>query len=60
MARTAKEFGIYSARGAGTKDGYLVDHSRQITLMDPDGRPLALLPEGPPQAIADEIDKWAS
>jgi protein SCO1/2 len=60
IAKTAKEFGIYSARGAGTKDGYLVDHSRQIYLMDPNGKPLALLPEGPPQAIADEIEKWAS
>ncbi len=60
IAKTAKEFGIYSARGAGTKDGYLVDHSRQIYLMGLEGQPLALLPEGPPQAIADEIAKWAS
>lgn len=60
IAATAKAFGIYSARGAGTADGYLVDHSRQIYLMDKDGKPLALLPEGPPQAMADEIAKWAN
>ena len=59
IARTAKEFGIYYARGPGTKQGYLVDHSRQIYLMDTDGKPLALLPEGAPGAMADEIVKWA-
>ncbi|WP_375182661.1 SCO family protein [Sphingomonas adhaesiva] len=59
IAKTAKEYGIYYARGAGTADGYMMDHSRQIYLFDPDGKPLALLPEGPPQAIADEVTKWA-
>ncbi|WP_375248960.1 SCO family protein [Sphingomonas sp.] len=59
IARTAKAYGIYYRRGAGTADGYMVDHSRQIYLFDPDGKPLALLPEGPPQAIADELTKWA-
>lgn len=56
----AKAFGIYHARGKGNAGGYLVDHSRQIYLMDTDGKPLALLPEGPPQAIADEVTKWAT
>jgi len=60
IARVAKEYGIFFARGKGTKDGYLMEHSRQIYLMDPAGKPLALLPETPPQAIADEIVKWAS
>ncbi len=59
IAKVAKEYGIYFARGAGTADGYLMDHSRQIYLFDPDGRPLALLPEGPPAAIAKEITTWA-
>ncbi|MBY0300163.1 MAG: SCO family protein [Sphingomonas ginsenosidimutans] len=58
IAKTAKEYGIYYARGAGTADGYMMDHSRQIYLFGPDGKPLALLPEGPPQAIADEVTKW--
>ena len=59
IARVAKEYGIFFARGKGTKDGYLMEHSRQIYLMDPAGKPLALLPEAPPQALADEIAKWA-
>lgn len=59
IAATAKAYGIYYARGKGTADGYMVDHSRQIYLLDPDGKPLALLPEAPPQAIADEVMKWA-
>ena len=60
-ARLAKEYGVYYKRGAGTAGGYLMDHSRQAYLMAPDGKPLALLPqEGPPQAIVDEIKRWAS
>lgn len=59
IARAAKEYGIFFARGKGTADGYLMEHSRQIYLMDPNGKPLAILPEGPPSAIADEIAKWA-
>ena len=59
IARVAKEYGIFFARGKGTEDGYLMEHSRQIYLMDPTGKPLALLPETPPQAMVDEIEKWA-
>lgn len=59
IARVAKEYGVFFARGKGTNDGYLMEHSRQIYLMDPAGKPLALLPEAPPQALADEIAKWA-
>lgn len=58
IARVAKEYGIYFARGAGNADGYLMDHSRQIYLFDPDGKPLALLPEGPPEAIEKELRRW--
>ncbi|MEH3102884.1 MAG: SCO family protein [Sphingomonas phyllosphaerae] len=59
IAKVAKEYGIYFARGAGTEGGYLMDHSRQIYLFDPDGKPLALLAEGPPAAIVAEVKKWA-
>ncbi len=60
IAKVAKDFAIYYKRGKGTPDGYMMDHSRQAYLMAPDGKPLALLPqEGPPQAIADEIKRWA-
>ncbi len=60
IAAVAKEYAIYYKRGEGTAGGYMMDHSRQAYLMSPDGKPLALLPqEGPPQAIADEITRWA-
>nr|WP_235528225.1 SCO family protein [Sphingomonas sp. Leaf231] len=59
IAKVAREYGIYFARGAGTSEGYLMDHSRQIYLFDPEGHPLALLPEGPPAAIAKEVTTWA-
>ena len=60
IAATARSFGIYYARGKGTSGGYLVDHGRQIYLMDPAGKPLALLPEGPPDAMVAEIKRWTS
>lgn len=61
IARTARDFGIYFARGKEGQGGYLMDHSRQVYLMDPAGKPLALLPtEGTPQQIVDEIRRWAT
>ena len=60
IARTAKEFAVFYSKGAPSGGGYLVNHSRQAYLMDPDGKPLALLPtEQGPQRVADEIRRWA-
>jgi protein SCO1 len=60
IAKVAKTFAIFYQKGEGTAGGYLMNHSRQAYLMSPEGKPLALLPqEGPPQAIADEITRWA-
>lgn len=60
ISKVAKEFAIFYQRGKGTAGGYLMDHSRQAYLMSPEGKPLALLPQdGAPQAIADEIKRWA-
>ena len=60
IARTAKEFAVYYSKGAASTGGYLVNHSRTAYLMGPDGKPLALLPtEQGPQAVADEIRRWA-
>ncbi|SEJ63384.1 protein SCO1/2 [Sphingomonas sp. OV641] len=60
ISKVAKEFAIFYQRGKGTPDGYLMDHSRQAYLMSPEGKPLALLPQdSAPQAIADEIKRWA-
>ncbi|WP_174293273.1 SCO family protein [Sphingomonas bacterium] len=61
IARTAKEYAVYYSKGAGSSDGYLVNHSRTAYLMDPDNKPLALLPtEQGAQAVADEIRRWAT
>jgi protein SCO1/2 len=39
--------------------GYMVDHSRVAYLMDPQGKPMALLPQDQsPEAIATEIKRW--
>lgn len=61
IARTAKEFAVYYGKGPASAGGYLVNHSRTAYLMDPDNKPLALLPtEQGPQAVADEIKRWAT
>ena len=62
IAAAAKAYAIFYKRGEATPGGgYIVAHSRQAYLMDPDGKPLALLPvDGTPQQIADEIRRWAT
>lgn len=61
VGRAEKAYAIYAKKGAATPDGgYMVDHSVTAYLMDPAGRPLALLPiEGEPPAIAAEVRRWA-
>ena len=61
IARTAKEFAVYYAKGDPSPGGgYLMNHSRQAYLMDPQGKPLALLPtEQGAAAVAAEIERWA-
>jgi len=60
IAKVAKEYAIYYQKGP-IKDGtYAVNHSRQSYLMDPDGKPVALLPSDQSgEAVASEIEKWA-
>ncbi len=60
IAKVAKAFAIYYKKGdPAPGGGYLMDHSRVAYLMDPDGKPLALLPqEGKPEAIAIELKRW--
>jgi protein SCO1/2 len=55
-----KAYGVYAARGEATPDGgYMVDHSRQAYLMDPDNRPVALVPQDKgPDAVAAAIEQW--
>lgn len=68
IASVAKEFAVYYARNHKSGAGeYLMDHSRTPYLMDPDGKPLAILPtdqpgtdedEGSPQLVLAELDRW--
>lgn len=60
--KVAKEFAIYYRKGPVTPGGgYMVDHSRVAYLMDPQGKPLALLPEDQSgAAIATEVKRWVS
>jgi protein SCO1/2 len=59
----ADAFAVYYKLGEPAEEGggYLVDHTDIVYLFDPEGKPLAMLPanEGP-EAVADEIQKWAS
>jgi protein SCO1/2 len=68
IASVAKEFAVYYARNDKSGAGeYLMDHSRTPYLMDPEGKPLAILPtdqpgtdedEGSPQLVLAELDRW--
>lgn len=55
-----KEFSVYHAKGeTAPGGGYMVNHTNQTYLMDPAGKPLALVPaDRNPQAVADELKRW--
>ena len=55
-----KAYGVSVSIAPGqSKDSYLVDHSRAAYLMDPDNKPIALVPQdGSADEIAAEIGKW--
>ncbi len=61
IAAVAKAYAVFAGKGdAQPGGGYLVNHSRTTYLMDPEGKPLALLPSDKgSQAVADEIKRWA-
>ncbi|MCT2398682.1 SCO family protein [Novosphingobium mangrovi (ex Huang et al. 2023)] len=62
VKQAADAFAAYYKRGDDTPGGYLMDHSRVAYLMDPDGKPIAMLlpvDHGPPApAVAAELAKW--
>jgi protein SCO1 len=60
IAAVAKAFAIYASKRDGATPGsYLMDHSRQVYLMDGDGKPIALVPaDESGQAVADTLAKW--
>lgn len=58
----AKAYAVYHKAGAPQPGGgYLVDHSRQAYLMDPAGKPVALVPadQGAP-AVEQALEHWLS
>lgn len=57
--KAAKAFAIYYKKGDETPGGYLMDHLRITYLMDPDGKPVAMLPaDKGREAVEAELDKW--
>ncbi len=55
----ADAFAGYYKKGEETPGGYLMDHSRIAYLMDPNGKPVAMLPiDKGPQPVAAELAKW--
>lgn len=62
VKQAASAFAAYYKRGAQTSGGYLMDHSRIAYLMDPQGKPIAMLPvdkgAAAPEAVAAELAKW--
>ena len=62
IAAAEKAYAVYAKKGeASPGGGYMMDHSRQAYLMDPAGKPVALIPaDKGPRAVADEIERWVS
>ena len=56
-----KQYGVFSSKDkAQANGGYLVEHSNAAYLMDPDNKPIALLPtDQGADATASEIKRWA-
>ncbi|SFP56174.1 SCO family protein [Sphingomonas rubra] len=62
IAAAEKAYAVYARKGeTSPAGGYVMDHSRQAYLMDPAGKPVALIPaDQGPRAVADEIERWVS
>lgn len=59
IAAIARAYGVVYQADKPVGDAYMVDHSRTAYLMDPDGKPLALLSQdAKPDVIAAELAKW--
>jgi protein SCO1/2 len=60
ITKVAREYGVFAAKEKPTANGgYLVEHSNAAYLMDPDNKPIALLPtDQGVDATADEIKRW--
>lgn len=61
VKQAADGFAVYYKRGENTEGGYLMDHSRVVYLMDPEGKPIAMLPvDKGKDAVAAELARWVN
>jgi protein SCO1/2 len=61
IARVAKEYGTYYKKQpvAAGASGYMMDHSSQVILFGPDGKPIVLLPaDQSGDAVAQTLSDW--
>ena len=60
IAAVAKEYAVfYQQQPPAPGGGYMVQHSRVAYLMDPQGKPIALIPvDKTPDAVAAELARW--
>ncbi|HYD13460.1 MAG TPA: SCO family protein [Allosphingosinicella sp.] len=60
LARMARAYGAsYMRREGATPGSYLMDHTRNAVLYDPEGRPLAIIPyDQGPDGTANELARW--
>jgi len=59
IKQAAAAFAVYYKKGESTPGGYLMDHSRIAYLMDPEGKPIAMLPvDKGPEAVSAELARW--
>jgi protein SCO1 len=60
VAAAAKAYAVWYQRGETSPGGgYLMDHGRQAYLMDPDGKPVALVPaDKGADAVAETLEQW--
>lgn len=60
IAATAKDYAIfYEKQPPAPGGGYMVQHSRVAYLMDPQGKPLVLIPvDKTPDDVASELGRW--
>jgi len=59
IADAAKAYAVYYGKVPADNGEYTMDHMRVIFLMDPDGKPLVMLPhEKDAAAIAAELERW--
>ena len=61
VADAAKAYAVYYSKAPADNGEYQMDHLRVVFLMDPDGKPIAMLPhESDAKAMAAELERWVA